>query len=184
MVPKPSPPDQTYQSPTLGRLPQIAIVAGVGILLSGGLLFHHWQPQQQLRSHTESFLKAVEDRNWERVGGLMASDYQDGWGLNKASALTYGEETFQHFATLSLNPLGMEITAEDDQQGRVRTQFEVRGIGSPIATLTKNEINGLDQPFVFYWQRQSWRPFDWLLVGIENPALQLDLSHLQGGEEN
>lgn len=184
MAPKSSFPEPTHPSPTLGQLPQITIVAGAAILLSGGLLFHHWQPQQQLRSHTESFLSAVEDQDWERVGQLMASDYQDGWGLDKASALTYGEQTFQHFATLSLNPLSMEITAEDDQQGRVRTQFEVRGMGSPVATLTKNEINGLDQPFVFYWQRQSWQPFDWLLVKIENPALELDLSRLEGGGGN
>lgn len=175
MAPRSSPSPQP-EAQSLGRPAQIGIVAGAALLLCGGLLWHHAQPQQQLRSHTQGFLKAVEDRDWDRVGALMAEEYQDGWGLDKAMALSYGEQTFQHFATLSFDPLDLTVTTDTDRQGRVRTRFEVRGIGSPIATLTKDEINGLDQPFVFHWQRQSGRPDDWLLVKIENPALELDLS--------
>lgn len=165
--------------PRLGRLAQVGIITGVALILGGGLLFHHWQPQQQLKAHTEAFLNAVEDRNWNRVGQLMDDSYQDGWGLSKPEALSYGEQTFQHFATLSLTPIDLEVTPENDQQGRVRTRFEANGIGSPIATMTKNEINGLEQPFVFHWRRQSWKPFDWLLVNIENPSVELDLSQYQ-----
>ncbi len=169
-------PPSTPAPQSLGRPAQIAIVAGAALALGGGVLWHHWQPQQQLQTHTQAFLNAVEDQKWDRVGELMAADYQDGWGLDKASALSYGEQTFQHFATLSFNLLDMTATAHTDHQGQVRTRFEVRGIGSPMAALTRSEINGLDQPFVFHWQRQSWKPYDWQLVKIENSALELDLS--------
>ena len=34
-------------------------------------------------------------------------------------------------------------------------------------------INSLTSPFELRWRKQNWQPWDWKLVQVRNPSLQL-----------
>ncbi len=44
--------------------------------------------------------------------------------------------------------------------------------------MIKQRVNHLPEPFVLEWRRISARPWDWKLVRVSNPALELNESAL------
>ena len=50
-------------------------------------------------------------------------------------------------------------------------KFEATGF---FATdLITSKLNGIDAPWVFEWKKESWLPWSWKLVRIENSGLDL-----------
>ncbi len=153
-----------------------AIVVGTVALLGGGILRHHWQPQQQVEAHTNQLLDAMADRNWGEVSQLIADHYSDDWGFTKETGLDYSQQLFQQFTRLSFEPRTIEVTLSNNQQiGEARTKFQVDGTSrSPIATIAQTQLNALAEPFTFTWEQQSWKPFDWQLIKLDHPSLDLE----------
>ena len=69
---------------------------GLAITLCTGLyLFWLWQPEHQVRRHTENFFRAIEHRNWDAAAGFISDDYQDQWGDDRARVLERMREGFR-----------------------------------------------------------------------------------------
>ncbi len=164
----------------LGSFPRIAIVGGSLLLVAAGILITYWQPERQVQVHTDQLLNALANRNWEQVDRLIADDYADAWGFTKETAVTYSRQVFQPFLSLSFEPRTIEVSLEDQDQGKALTSFQVEGRPlSPVSNVAQSELNALETPFEFHWVKQSWKPFDWQLVKLENRAL--DLSEAAAG---
>src|SRR5678816_2021732 len=61
---------------------------GLVIALCVGLyLIWLWQPERQVRRHTENFLQAIEHKNWDAASDFVAANYQDQWGDDRMRVL-------------------------------------------------------------------------------------------------
>jgi len=61
---------------------------GLVIALCAGLyLIWLWQPERQVRRHTDNFFQAIEHKNWGAAADFVAADYQDQWGDDRLRVL-------------------------------------------------------------------------------------------------
>jgi hypothetical protein len=149
-------------------------VAGSVVVTIGlGAFWHYGQPERQVRAHTETLLRAVEGRNWERVESLFSEAYADDWGFDKQTALSYSQQVFGQFFRLRIQPQELQVQISQEDRGNATVWFVIEGSGGPLANLTRDQVNALQQPFQFYWQRPSGNPYRWELMRIENPDLQI-----------
>lgn len=152
------------------------VVGSVVLAIAGGAFWQYGRPERQIRAHTQRLLRAVEQRNWDQVEMLVSEAYSDGWGLNKQRALAYSREIFGQFFRLRLQPQALQVQldlGDPSRQGQATLWFVIEGSGGPLANLTRDQVNALEQPFRLNWQRRGGEPFRWELTRVENPELQL-----------
>lgn len=149
------------------------IAAGVGLLVLVLYLTWLWQPERQVERHFDNLVRSVEKRNWNRFVRLLAEDYQDQWGFDRETIRSEAPDAFRHF-------FGLNIDTEDRRQvvvgdrAQVTTVLRIRGEGTAVAQMVRSEVNRIHEPFIFYWEKRSWKPWDWQLVRVENERLSLD----------
>ena len=131
-----------------------------------------WQPERQVRLHTSHLLAAVEGRNWGRVEKFIADNYSDRWGHDKEFVLRGSTEVFRQFIFLTIQSETLS-TSSSGGMGISYTRAKISGSGSPIAQMAMERVNQLREPFVFTWQKMSWRPWDWRLVKFDQPELNI-----------
>jgi hypothetical protein len=154
-------------SPLLLRRAGIAVILLVALSLA-----LHWRPSRQVRLHQEHLLLAVGERNWRKVGDLVATDYRDRWQQDRKILLTRLPQFFQDFFVCGV--LGGEPTM--DWQGgacAVKSRIRFVGTGGPIAQFIIRQSEEQRQPFTFRWRHQSWKPWDWALVEVDQPELEI-----------
>lgn len=123
--------------------------------------------------HTAQILKKVERRNWAGVGNLLAENYTDRWGHDKASAAADAREAFRQFlfVTVENRTDWSEVVGD---HGTTRTRIKISGSGGPGAQLVMERVNTLREPFVFEWRKMSWKPWDWQLLSLDHPELRTE----------
>lgn len=134
-----------------------------------------WQPARQVQLHQANLLRAVEKRNWERFASFMADDYSDRWGHDKEFVVRESREVFRQFLFLTVRQ-EVRATTILDQKGTVVARIELTGSGGPLANVVRERVNALSEPFTFRWRQRSWKPWDWQLVQVDQP--ELDLSEM------
>ena len=131
-----------------------------------------WQPARQIRSHNAHFLQAVESRDWSRVDALVAANYEDQWGDDKKLLVQRLREVSRYVREFKISPAEPSISViNDDADWSAKITIETDG--GEIASAMKERLNAVATPFRFHWHRESWKPWDWKLVRVANPALQL-----------
>ena len=147
------------------------VLLGIAAIYAAAL----WQPARQLQLHQANLLRAVEKRNWERFARFIADDYSDRWGHDKEFVLRESREVFRQFLFLTVHH---EVRAMQilDQKGTVVARIELAGSGGPLADLARGRVNALSEPFTFRWRQRSWKPWDWQLVEVDQP--ELDISEM------
>jgi hypothetical protein len=140
-------------------------------LFCGGWLFFLWQPERQVRLHSEHLVSAVEKRDWSAAGEFVASDYRDQWGNDRVSLLVRLHEGLA--ATR-----GLRLIVADDQtnatgsEGAWRAKISLSG-GGEFAQPMVERINSLSTPFDLRWRHVSGKPWDWKLIAVSNSQLEL-----------
>jgi len=131
-----------------------------------------WQPARQVRLHTAHLLKAVEGRRWKKVDSFIADNYSDRWNHDKEFVLRESSEVFSQFLfpMIESRPLSCSISGST---GVTRDLVMIAGGGSPVAQIVTERVNRLRQPFVFTWERASWKPWDWRLTRFDQPELDI-----------
>jgi hypothetical protein len=152
---------------------KLYIIVSVALLT---LVFYSawlWRPERQVRLHTAHLLKAVEGRRWKKVDAFVADNYSDRWNHDKGFVLRASNEVFGQFLFLSIQ--SQTLTCEvSGSTGVTRDRVKIGGSGGPIAQLVVEQVNRLQQPFVFTWERMSWKPWDWRLTRFDQPELAID----------
>ena len=153
---------------------KLARICGAVALFVGLLyLLLLWQPARQVRLHQAHFLGAMEKKDAKRLSEFIADKYSDRWGHDKEFVIRESREIFGHFIACRLQQEERYLERQG-QEATVGAQIILTGTGSPIADYAKQRIGELTEPFVFRWERQSWKPWDWQLVSVNQP--QLDIS--------
>ena len=117
-------------------------------------------------------ISAVEKRNFEAMAGLLSEDYSDRWQHDKAIVLRDSREVFGQFAMLTIERAEHGLEMKDDRWV-LREKITLKGLGGPIAMFARDEVNALREPFAMTWRRRSWKPWDWEMVSVNHPALEL-----------
>lgn len=130
-----------------------------------------WNPENQVRLHSEHLLARVEARSFSGVGDFVAANYRDDWGDDRSQLV-------MRLRIVSRLLTSLTITASDVQTqttgatGTWRARIHIAAEGAEAAEITER-VNSLTTPFSLRWQRESWKPWDWQLVEISNPELQI-----------
>jgi hypothetical protein len=146
--------------------------AGLSVaLLCGGWLSFLWQPERQVRLHSEHLVSAVEKRNWSAAGEFVASDYRDQWGNDRVSLL---ERLHQGLAATR----DLHFSVADDEtnatgpEGSWHAKITLTG-GDDFAQPMVKRINSLSTPFDLHWRHVSGKRWDWKLTAVSNSQLEL-----------
>jgi hypothetical protein len=131
-----------------------------------------WQPERQLLLHQANFRRAVERRDWGRIEAMIDPAYADRWGYTRATGVRDARQWLGQFFALTVTaaPAGDRLTADG---GTVTERWTIDGTGVVGAEMVKDSVNALHAPFVFQWKHRSWKPWDWTLVRVDNPELNL-----------
>jgi hypothetical protein len=131
-----------------------------------------WQPERQLLLHQAHFRRALERRDWGRVEALLDPGYADRWGYTRTTGVREARQWLGEFfvLTITASAAGDQITPNG---GAVTERWTIDGTGAEGAEMVKDNVNELQAPFVFQWKHASWKPWDWTLVRVDNPELNL-----------
>jgi hypothetical protein len=131
-----------------------------------------WQPERQLLLHQANFRRAVEDRNWGKIGRMIDAGYSDRWGYTRETGMREAQQWLGQFFALTVTAAGEtdQLTAAG---GTVTEPWKLDGTGTAGAQMVIDAVNGVRTPFVFQWKHGSWKPWDWTLVRVDNAGLDL-----------
>jgi hypothetical protein len=115
---------------------------------------------------------AVENKDWRKMAGLMADDYSDRWGHDKATIIDHTKQAFAQFFILTVESLELHVE-EADAIGTARVHVAIKGRGGPLADFVMSRVAELKEPFSFTWRQASWKPWDWKLVRVDQPELEI-----------
>jgi hypothetical protein len=142
----------------------VAVVLGI-------YLFRLWQPERQVELHSTHVLAQIEKKNWKSAGEFIANDYQDRWGNDRALLLERLREVFRAIPNAQIEATNSTVRA-DNGRGSWSATIRIKGTGE-FADLIEARVNSLDAPFEFEWQQGATWPWDWKLVSVRNPALEI-----------
>jgi hypothetical protein len=148
--------------------------SAAGILLVAAALWclWLWQPERQVLRHNASLVRAFGKRDWKKAERLIDGKFADRWGHDRERVLRESREILRQFFAVEIAQ--ESVTAfVDGGMGCVRARIRIRGSGTPIAQLAMQTVNGVQAPFRFDWAQKSWKPWDWALVRVDNPQLEL-----------
>lgn len=131
-----------------------------------------WQSEKQVRLHSEHLLQQIEERDWSAADGFFSVDYRDDWGHDRAQVRDRLRQILRCFTSLTMTEPAPQASATSSQ-GWWSAKLHLEGQGCEYAPEIMNRVNGLREPFVLHWRQESWRPWDWKLVRVSNPALEL-----------
>lgn len=145
---------------------------GAGLLFAALWLRWWFQPERQIPRAQARLLSSVEKRDFDVMGGMIAADYRDRWGQDRATVIERGREVFGQFLTLTIarEPRGLRV---GDGTWLLTEKMTLKGIGGPLAMAARDAVNGLPEPFVLEWRQRSGRPWDWELKSVAHPDLEL-----------
>ena len=141
-------------------------------LLAALFLLWLWRPERQVRYHTENLLHAIEHKSWSRVGDFIADDYQDQWSNDRARLLERMREVFRYLRGPKIQA-GDVTAAAEGPRGYWTAKIKIDGEPNEVMDAVKEQVNPLSTPFELEWRRLSAKPWDWKLVRVSNPNLQL-----------
>ena len=148
------------------------VYAGLGIaLIVGVYLIRLWQAERQVELHSEHLLVQIEKKNWKRVGEFIATGYQDQWGHDRSLVLERLQEVSRALPNASIETAG-PIVRTDSGRGHWIATIKLNGTGE-YADMIEARVNSLAAPFELEWQRGATWPWDWKLVSVRNPALEI-----------
>jgi len=140
-------------------------------LIVGVYLVRLWRPERQVELHSTHLLAQIEKKNWKSAGEFVANDYQDRWGNDRALLLERLREVFRAIPDARVEVSGPVLRIENGS-GHWTAKITISGAGE-FADLIEARVNSLDAPFELEWRQGATWPWDWKLVSVSNPALEI-----------
>lgn len=146
--------------------------AGLLVALILGLyLFRLWQSERQVELHSAHLLSQIESNDWNAVGEFIAPEYQDRWGNNRALLLERLRRVFRALPQARLEAAAPSVRTGSGQ-GYWTAKVTITGAGE-FAGLIQGRVNSLEAPFELEWRRGATWPWDWKLVSVRHPELEV-----------
>jgi hypothetical protein len=141
-------------------------------LLLGLFLLWLWQPERQLKLHTANLFHSMEHKNWQRMADFIGTDYQDQWGHDRARVLERAREVFRYLRNIQIGSSRATVQI-DKRRAQWIGKITIDADQSEVAALIKERVNSLDTSFELEWHCMSGKPWDWKLVRVSNPSLEI-----------
>ena len=145
-------------------------VAGVAL---GAWRVRAWAPVRYVPAKFDTFIERIEKDRWHMAGWIVADDYSDHWGYDKAGLIDAGHSVFRHFQWIELRR-GEEKWQFGKGTATVTVTLDLRGEGDQIATLARDTAATATEPFVFTFRKTGAMPWSWRIVSIDQPQLNID----------
>lgn len=156
---------------TLGAL-------ALGLVLWIALPF--FSPTRGVERAWDDLLEAIEDNDAEELGRLLGQDYSDGFGLDRAGAIELARTIRGHFVVCELRRERSEVVMDpSEKSAATRALIRLGGNGTPVAQNAIQASAASQTPTSFRWRRNSWKPWDWRLVRVENEDAARALASFQ-----
>jgi hypothetical protein len=140
-------------------------------MIWGIYLARLWQGQNQVDLHSVHLLAAIEKHDWKAVDEFVGGDYRDQWGNDRALVLERLREVFRVLPNARIESNAVSVQANKGR-GSWTARITVKSSGE-FADYVQNRVNSLESPFEFEWKRGATWPWDWKLVAVRNPALEI-----------
>lgn len=149
------------------------LCSGLTIALCAGLyLIWLWQPERQVRRHTENFFHAIEHKNWDAAADFLATDYQDQWGDDRLRVLERLGEGFRYVRGPRVIASNPSVQVET-QRAVWRGKITLYNSDDDVMEVLTQRVNSLPSPFELEWHHLSGKPWDWKLTRVSNPAFEI-----------
>lgn len=150
-----------------------ALFAGIAVVAALGVyLLQLWQPDRQVQLHSEHLLRAFERNDVAALAKFLHESYSDQWKQNREQALMRLGELRRVTQNIALETNDVLVFAAGDT-GEWRARITATADRPELNMLFNERLNNVPEPFRLEWRRSSWKPWDWRLVHVSNPALQL-----------
>jgi hypothetical protein len=149
--------------------------AGLIVALFLGLwLAQLWSAEKQVRLHSQHLLRQIEKRNWTAAGEFVAAEYRDEWGDDRALLLSRLRLALRFFSSLTISARTPLVQLEPPFGiWRARVELAGKDAGAEMTPEIIRRVNSLTTPFELRWRHESWKPWDWKLVEVRNPELDV-----------
>lgn len=156
-------------NPTFRR----GLYTGLLVALALGIyLSQLWASEHQVRLHSAHLMAALEAQDWSKTREFLDSSYEDQWGHDRTQLLGRLRQILPAVRHLQIEAR-QAIVHTADGVGEWRARVTVEAEPGEVITLIKERINPLPEPFELEWRQVSKKPWDWKLVRVSNPALEL-----------
>jgi hypothetical protein len=130
-----------------------------------------WQAPRQVELHSVHLLAQIQEKDLKAVEDFIGQHYKDQWDHDRTLLL----ERLREVSRALPNPR-IEWTAPAVQtaggRGTWTAKITLRSTGE-FADYITSRVNSVESPFEFEWQRGATWPWDWKLVAVKNPSLEL-----------
>ncbi len=144
----------------------------IAAILLGLFLIWLWQPERQVRRHTENFLHTIEHKSWTAAADFIGSDYHDQWGDDRARVLERMREGFRYVRGVRISASNPTMRTENRRAIWIG-KIMIDGDQSEVMELLEERVNSLATPFELEWHHVSAKPWDWKLVHVSNSTLEI-----------
>ena len=151
---------------------RIGLFVALGATIAIGLYcFWLWQQERQINRHTENLFHRIEQKNWTGVADLIAPDYADQWGNDRALVLERIRLVLgSGHLRINVSDTNCKI---DNGVGLWRGRIVIDGDETELIAFAKERVNSLTTPFQLQWRHVSRKPWDWKLVRVTNTELEI-----------
>lgn len=147
--------------------------AGLMLALALGVyLLQLWAPENQVRLHTKHLLGALEEKDWEAVQEFIGEEYADQWNHDRGEVVARLRRVLPYARNLRLTTREV-ITSGENGSGKWRGRVRLEADPNEVSVYLMERVNALEEPFVLEWRRVSRKPWDWRLLRVTNPSLEL-----------
>ena len=129
------------------------------------------QPERQVRRAQKRLIAAIESRDVAAFEHMLADDYRDRWGHNKAIVTSHMSEVLRQFLFLTVEHVEKDVRFGGDTWA-IDAKITLKGTGGPLANHAKDEVGRLKEPFTITW-RKNGGPTKWVVVSVGQSELEL-----------
>jgi hypothetical protein len=152
---------------------RVGFYGALVIALCAGLyLIWLWQPERQVRRHTESFFQAIEHKNWDAAADFVAADYQDQWGDDRVRVLERLREGLRYVRgprIIAFNPTVQLESPRAVWSGKITLYSS----DDDVMEALDQRVNSLPSPFELEWHHLSGKPWDWKFTRVSNSVFEI-----------
>jgi hypothetical protein len=139
---------------------------------TGLYLIWLWQPERQVRRHTENLFRAIGRKDWEALAGFIGNDYQDQWGDDRGRVLERLREGLRYVRGPRIIASNPSVRVEAQRAVRSR-KITLYSADDDVMEMLDQRFNSLGAPFELEWHRISAKQRDWKLVRVSNSAFEI-----------
>ncbi len=158
------------------RRPFLLALLLLAILLAVYLFGFRWRPEATVTRNQAAFIASIENKKWGKCRSLVAPQYGDKWGFNRADLTLALEDVGSQFLiNLDFEWNTTSLTRGDNGDSYTLVgKGSMRGTGTPLAAIIVGQSAAYAAlPFTFTWKKQSAFPWDWKLQKIDHPSLTI-----------